>query len=86
MSDRDLEEVIDVWNRKPRLCRYIIALKMFHQVRRSQEGGGGGEGEKINNGWLFYNSVKKRFFQAFTTVSGSSSAEGGWTDINANWK
>ena len=42
--------------------------------------------EKINNGWLKHNSVKKHLFQVFMSVSGCSSAEKDWTDNSANWK
>ena len=50
MFIRDLEEVIDVWNRKPRriglLCKisYLHSLRGGGQKKTTRGGGGGGGG------------------------------------------
>ena len=57
-----------------------IVIKTFLPVRRSQE-----QKRRVKNPIMagsFCNSVTKCFFEAFTAVSGSSSAEEGCTDTN----
>ena len=71
--------------------QYIFNLHMpsrfpYHYKRPYARPDAHTKRKKINNGWLVCNSVKNYLFQAFTAVSGSSSAEESCGDINAYWK
>ena len=62
------------------LCTYPgeLALRLDNHVNQNVGG---------NQQWLTHTQQRQEaFLQAFTSVSGSSSAGEGWTDSNAYWK
>ena len=72
------------------ICPGAIALSFTNSNKHyfwldchTNKNRGGGE---INNDLYMRNSIKKRLFQAFTAVSGSTSAEEDWTDTIAYWE
>ena len=63
------------------LRHYKIVIKIFPSSQTDTEAKGG----KLTMA-LAIATVKKHLFQAYTAVSGSSSAEEGCTDTNAYWE
>ena len=59
---------------------HVTSYPLFHQMITQSKN------ETNQHGQLIHKSIKKRIFQAFISVSGSSSAEQGSTDTNACWK
>ncbi len=75
----------------PRRYPYMVVKLYFrldgHLSKKKRGGGGGGDNNGLFVAGLFvFNFIKKRLFQVFTSVSGSSSAEEGCTDSDAYWE